>query len=62
MEPRRPSPEDPPPLRPAEPDPQDCCGEGCAQCVLDRYDEALERYRDALAAWRLRHPDEPVPP
>jgi hypothetical protein len=24
--------------------------------VYDRYDEALERYREALAAWRARHP------
>lgn len=47
---------DPPPRRPAEPDPADCCGEGCVPCVYDRYDEALERYREALAAWRERHP------
>jgi hypothetical protein len=25
-------------------------------CVLDRYDEAMERYQAALAAWRARHP------
>jgi hypothetical protein len=48
--------DDPPPRRPEEPDPADCCGEGCVPCVYDRYDEALQRYREALAAWRKRHP------
>ena len=54
-------PDDPPPVPPREPDPDDCCGEGCVNCVLDRYDEALERYRVALAAWHVRHPDAPRP-
>lgn len=44
------------PVRPAEPDAADCCGEGCIRCVYDRYDEALERYQLALAAWQGRHP------
>jgi len=48
--------DDPPPRRPSEPDPEECCGEGCVPCVYDRYDEALERYREALSAWRARHP------
>jgi len=26
-------------------------------CVLDLYSEELQRYRTALAAWQLRHPD-----
>ena len=46
---------DPPPVRPAEPDAADCCGEGCVRCVYDRYDEALERYQLALAKWQARH-------
>lgn len=46
---------DPPPQRPPEPDAADCCGEGCARCVYDVYDEALERYEAALAAWRAHH-------
>ncbi|WP_426689658.1 oxidoreductase-like domain-containing protein [Rhodanobacter ginsengiterrae] len=49
-------PDDPPPVRPSEPDAADCCGEGCVRCVYDVYEEALERYETASAAWRLRHP------
>ena len=45
---------EPPPVRPATPDAADCCGEGCARCVFDAYDEAVEDYRVALAAWRAR--------
>jgi hypothetical protein len=47
---------DPPPVRPAEPDAADCCGEGCVHCVYDVYEQALARYEVALAAWRERHP------
>lgn len=49
-------PGDPLPQRPTEPDATDCCGEGCARCVFDIHEEALERYEAALAAWHLRHP------
>jgi hypothetical protein len=51
-----PDPNDPPPQRPPEPDPADCCGEGCVRCVRDVHDEAIERYKIALAAWQARHP------
>jgi hypothetical protein len=40
-----------PPERPA---PEDCCGSGCDRCVLDLYEDALDRYRAELAAWRKR--------
>lgn len=45
---------EPPPVRPDEPEPADCCGEGCARCVFDVYDEAIERYEAELASWRAR--------
>ena len=50
-------PRDRPPVRPAEPDPADCCGEGCVNCVFDLYEAALARYEAQLAAWRARHGD-----
>ncbi|MGA9341652.1 MAG: oxidoreductase-like domain-containing protein [Rhodanobacteraceae bacterium] len=49
------TPDDPPPKPPQEPDPADCCGEGCVNCVFDVYEAAVERYEVALAAWRQRH-------
>jgi hypothetical protein len=49
---------DPRPLPPREPDLEECCGSGCDPCVFDRYHEAFERYREALAAWLERHPHE----
>ncbi len=52
-----PVPDDPPPLPPAEPGPNECCGSGCPLCVHDLYSEELARYRTALAAWRQRHPE-----
>ncbi|HWU75162.1 MAG TPA: oxidoreductase-like domain-containing protein [Rhodanobacter sp.] len=52
-------PVDPEPTPPPEPDAADCCGEGCVRCVYDIHDEAMERYRMALEAWRSRHPREP---
>jgi len=45
---------EPVPLPPVAPEPGDCCGEGCAHCVLDLYDEALERHQADLAAWKSR--------
>lgn len=47
---------DPPPTPPVEPDPGDCCGNGCDPCIFDYYEEARQRYRELLAAWRARHP------
>ena len=45
---------DPAPVRPEEPDPADCCGEGCVRCIYDVHEEAMERYQAALAAWKAR--------
>jgi len=50
-------PSDPRPTRPPAPHASECCGEGCAHCVLDIYDAALERYEAEFAAWLARHPD-----
>ena len=47
---------DPPPVPPARPSNDDCCGGGCNSCVFDVYDEALQRHHVELAAWRERHP------
>lgn len=47
--------DDPPPVPPERPDPDECCNSGCIPCVYDRYDEAMETYREALKAWRSRH-------
>nr|WP_217908431.1 oxidoreductase-like domain-containing protein [Burkholderia glumae] len=49
--------DDPRPLPPVPPELEDCCQSGCAPCVFDLYDDALQRYRAELAAWRERHPD-----
>jgi hypothetical protein len=46
---------DPEPVRPVEPDAADCCGEGCVPCVFDTYEQALDAYKVALAAWLARH-------
>ncbi|MGW9064035.1 oxidoreductase-like domain-containing protein [Achromobacter animicus] len=46
---------DPPPVPPERPAPDECCNSGCIPCVYDLYDEAMDRYREALKAWRARH-------
>jgi hypothetical protein len=48
--------DDTPPQPPVRPDPDDCCNGGCARCVFDVYEDARERYEEALKAWRKRHP------
>ncbi|WP_191575694.1 MULTISPECIES: oxidoreductase-like domain-containing protein [Achromobacter] len=47
--------DDPPPVAPERPAPDECCNSGCIPCVYDLYDEAMDRYREALKAWRARH-------
>ena len=46
--------DDPVPQPPVRPDLEDCCRSGCTPCVFDRYEEAMERYRIELKAWRER--------
>ena len=45
---------DPPPQAPLAPTADDCCQGGCARCVYDLYEDALDRYRADLAAWQAR--------
>ncbi|HTI17914.1 MAG TPA: oxidoreductase-like domain-containing protein [Trinickia sp.] len=47
--------DDPRPTPPRHPDLADCCHSGCSPCIFDLYDDALERYWDALDAWEARH-------
>jgi len=50
---------EPPPLPPEKPLPSDCCEGGCAVCVWEVYDEALQHYQMALAAWQARADESP---
>jgi hypothetical protein len=52
--------DDPRPLEPEPPLPSDCCNSGCPICVHDLYAEQLQHYREQLAAWEARHPEEPL--
>lgn len=48
---------DPMPLPPVQPDLDACCGNGCEPCIFDLYDLEMDKYRQAMRAWRARHPD-----
>jgi len=50
--------QDPMPNAPEAPLPGDCCDSGCDPCVYDLYAEEMAAYRDKLAAWRQRHPQD----
>lgn len=50
--------QDPMPTAPEAPLPGDCCDSGCDPCVYDLYAEEMAAYRDKLAAWRQRHPQD----
>ena len=38
------------PPKPVPPEPGDCCGGGCARCVLDVYQDELARWEREVAA------------
>ena len=48
---------DPRPEPPEPPAPEACCNSGCIPCVYDLYNEAMDAYREALKAWKARHPE-----
>jgi hypothetical protein len=48
------------PIAPPQPDFELCCGNGCDPCIFDLHDLAMDAYRQALRAWRVRHPDAPA--
>ena len=50
--------DDPRPQPPEPPLPAECCEIGCPICVYDLHAEAMDAYRQALAAWQARHPGE----
>ena len=54
----RPDP-DPMPQPPVQPDLEACCGNGCDPCIFDLHAMDMDRYREALRAWRARHPEAP---
>lgn len=47
--------EDPRPRPPEKPFPDECCGSGCVPCILDVYEDELDRYRAKLTAWQARN-------
>ena len=49
--------DDPEPIEPLAPDLDACCGNGCDPCIFDLHDLEMDKYRQALRAWRARHPE-----
>ena len=49
--------DDPMPQPPVQPDIDACCGNGCDPCIFDLHDLAMDRYRQAMRAWKARHPE-----
>jgi len=51
----------PEPVLPPEPERPDCCGGGCAVCVLDGYFEELLRWRQQVEELRRQLPSTEQP-
>jgi len=51
---------DPMPTPPVQPELEACCGNGCEPCIFELHDLAMDAYRQAMRAWRARHPDTPA--
>lgn len=47
--------DDPGPRLPPRPEPEPCCGSGCDPCVLELYEEALERWERQVAEIKNRY-------
>ncbi len=45
------------PVAPPQPDFELCCGNGCDPCIFDLHDLAMDAWRQAVRAWRARHPE-----
>lgn len=43
------------PRLPPKPEPEPCCGSGCDPCVLELYEEALERWERRVEAIKARY-------
>ena len=60
MEPREPpAPQVELPPKPAAPEPGECCGGGCARCVLDVYQDELAPWEREVAEILERQPRPP---
>ena len=46
---------DPRPVPPERPSPEDCCNSSCNPCIFDLYADALARYQNELQEWEERH-------
>jgi len=49
--------DDPRPTPPDRPDPGECCRSACDPCIFDLYEDAMDRHREQLRAWLVRHAD-----
>lgn len=46
--------DDPRPVAPLRPAPNECCSSGCNPCIFELYEEALARHEVELTAWEAR--------